>query len=440
MAIHALAVSDALNGLQFVYNQFYLSSAIGAGLDRGAGWIGAIRLPATYSVCTVTLTGVIGTVINAGVVQDTSGYLWSLPSPFTISTSSINVTVTCQTAGAVSASPNTLTTIATPTGGWTSVTNSAAASPGTPAEADSAFRARLTQSTANPSQTRGEATYGGVAAVDGVTSVNYLENFTGSIDSYGNPAHSFTVVVAGGDNTTIATAIYNNKGIGPNPQGTNPASGATLVTVSITDPNNGGLTQNINFFRPGSVALLATVIIEPLTGYTSATGSAIQTAVFNYVNELQIGQVLVYSEAFGAVVNTSATAPTLTPQFSLKYLYIGNSSGGVANTSIAAGGTGYVVGDGITIATAGHNAVLTVRTIGAGGVVTGLNNSSNQPGTGYVVGSAFATTGGTGTGCTVNILTIGPTAAYVADINLAFYQQAVMNSATADVNVVVLIP
>ena len=426
LAIVALAIYDNMNGLVLIYGQRSPVTAIGTGLDAIVKMNGIVRRSATNSTATLTLTGTINTVINNGAVSDINNYLWSLPSPTTLTGSTTTVTATCQTAGNITANAGTITNIATPTGGWTGATNPSAAIPGQPIEADSSLRARQAVSAAGPSSTTLDGTISDVAAVEGVTRYNILENSTGSTDGYGNPAHSITAVVEGGDQTAIADAIYYNKGIGPTVNGTNPASGATLITVPITDPQNGGLTQTIYFFRPGDQPIYTSVFIEVFSGYTSANATNIQTAVQNYLSGLQIGQPILYSEVYWAVVNSQPSQST--PIFSLKGLYTGLFSGGVCNVGVTAGGTGYFVNSILTITTGGNNAQLIVTSVGAGGVITALEVRKAYMGTGYTVGAGQATTGGSGTGCTVNVISIGGTLAEVLDISLSFYQVAQFGS------------
>ena len=75
-----------------------------------------------------------------------------------------------------------------------------------------------------------------------------------------------------------------------------------------------------------------------------------------------------------------------------------------------AGGTGYTVGDTLTIVTGGTNATCSVDTISGGGAtgpVTAVTLLSSGTG-GYSVGTGKVTTGGTGNGCTVNITALLP--------------------------------
>lgn len=75
-----------------------------------------------------------------------------------------------------------------------------------------------------------------------------------------------------------------------------------------------------------------------------------------------------------------------------------------------AAGTGYVVGDQVTVTQGGaSHGVLTVSTIGGGGAVTGLTTSIGNQGTGYATATALVTSGGTGTGLEVDITAVGET-------------------------------
>ena len=75
----------------------------------------------------------------------------------------------------------------------------------------------------------------------------------------------------------------------------------------------------------------------------------------------------------------------------------------------ASAGTGYVVGDLLSITQAGASgAVFKVTTIGANGAITG--GVITAQGTKYSVATGLATTGGTGTGAEINVTAIGETA------------------------------
>lgn len=75
-----------------------------------------------------------------------------------------------------------------------------------------------------------------------------------------------------------------------------------------------------------------------------------------------------------------------------------------------AGGSGYVIGDVLTCSVGGTGAQVIVTSISPGGIVTGVELVHAGTATGFTTGAGKATTGGTGTGCTINITTVGPTA------------------------------
>lgn len=78
----------------------------------------------------------------------------------------------------------------------------------------------------------------------------------------------------------------------------------------------------------------------------------------------------------------------------------------------ASGGTGYVVGDTLTVVQSGASAgQVLVSTISAGGVVTGVNLISGSQGYGYSIANNLATTGGNGSGAQITISAIGETPA-----------------------------
>lgn len=80
------------------------------------------------------------------------------------------------------------------------------------------------------------------------------------------------------------------------------------------------------------------------------------------------------------------------------------------NVTPTAGGTNYKIGDVLTCAVGGSGAQVRVKEITTGGVVTVIELQHTGTGTGYAVGAGKATTGGSGTGCTIEVTTIGPTA------------------------------
>ncbi len=312
----SLMFSDLAQFAAAVLNAFGLYSNSGVGQDAQYANLGIQRLPATSSMVSVTLTGTNGTVITNGTVYDTAGNIWNLPASVTIGTGgTVTVTATAQNTGPITASPGTVTGIGTPTAGWTSVTNVAAASPGTDPETDAAFRSRAVISTLLPSLTTFNATLAAVAGVAGVIRSTGYNNPNDTVDIYGNPPHSITMVVQGGDETAIATAIYDNYGLGAKTNGT--------TTVNVTDSQSGQV-QPISFDIATETAIYVTLNVAPLAQpVTTATQSAIQAAIVSYLNSLNIGQVVsiaaLYATAMGQAGNLAQ------PNFSVISLFAGTT-------------------------------------------------------------------------------------------------------------------
>lgn len=306
ISILALRMHDALSSIQLAYNNRGPQTAVGSGLDQVVKLNGVTRRGASYSNCLVTLTGIAGTVITNGEIVDTSGYRWSLPETVTIGEGTVDVTATCQTIGKITALPGTITSISTPTAGWTSVTNAAAATVGNAVETDSELRTRQRLSVSRPSMNLLAGTISAIAALEEVTRHNVIENPTNTEDIHGTPPHSITCVVEGGDDEDVAEEIWLNRGLGVYTNGD--------VIIDVTDPITGVITP-IRFYRPEYIPIYATVMIYPLDGYTTATSDAIKQAIVDYLNALQIGADVTISALYAAAM--AVTEDLYNPSFSI---------------------------------------------------------------------------------------------------------------------------
>lgn len=280
LAIFAQAIYDANQTCIAVYNQFSPATAIGAGLSSVVKTNGIRRLIATNSLVDLLIGGTVGTVIVNGQASDATGHLWALPASVTIPISgSILVTATCTEKGAIDASAATINTIATPTFGWSTVSNTYAASPGAPVETDAALRQRQALSVSLPALTVLESTVAAIENIPGVTSVTPYENATGTTDANGLPAHSISMVVQGGDATAIATAIAKRKTPGTGTYG--------ATTIDVVDQV--GITHPISFYIPSTVRIVVALTVKALSGYTTAIGVEIKQAIADYINALGVG-------------------------------------------------------------------------------------------------------------------------------------------------------
>ncbi|ELJ8292949.1 baseplate J/gp47 family protein [Enterobacter roggenkampii] len=324
VALVALAVHDANNTAIAVYNCFSPATGYGAALTSNVKINGIARRGATNSTVDLILTGTAGTSITNGTVKDTNNVIWRLPALVTIGVGgTVTVTATCSNSGAVAALAGTITTINTPTRGWASVTNPAAATVGAPAETDAELRIRQGQSVALPSLTPFEGVDGAIANVAGVTRHKLYENDTGATDSNGLPPHSISAIVDGGDVTEIAQTIRGNKG-----QGT-----ATYGTTSVTAPDTYGNPHVISFSRSTDVPIYGHITLKAFTGYTSQIGVQIQQAVADYINGLTIGDDVLLSRIYSPA-NLGVVSGGNARYYDIQELLIGKSAGSVAAANI----------------------------------------------------------------------------------------------------------
>lgn len=326
----ALAASDQANALQLAINNATPVTAIGGALSNIVAFNGIARMAASYSTCQVTISGTPGTVIVNGKVRDSvpqQGYLWDLPASVTIGGGgNVSTSVVCEVIGNVQALAGQINLIATPTAGWTSVNNTNPASPGQPVETDSQLRTRQAESVALPSITELAGTIAAIAAVQGVTRQNTLENPTGSAlttwpITVGNPLwygppHSITACVEGGTQIDVATAIYDNRGIGCFTNGT--------TIVPVTDPNS-GQQFNVGFYLPTDIPIYVTVNAHALTtGFNASIEALIQTAIVNYLNGIALGGTVSYAAIVATAMSVAGNLEM--PIYDLTSLFIGLSA------------------------------------------------------------------------------------------------------------------
>nr|WP_208093583.1 baseplate J/gp47 family protein [Serratia ureilytica] len=325
LAIYALGIHDVNNMAIAVYNSFSPATAQGRGLASNVKINGISVTPASRSTADVRIVGQVGTLITNGTVRDSNGISWSLPTVVVIGIDgTVTVTATCQIDGAVVAPAGSITEIGTPTRGWQSVTNPAAATAGRKVETDAELRQRQSKSVAIPSLTVLDGIMGAVATLPGVERYRGYENDTSVADANGLPPHSISLVVAGGDAAAIAKTIATKKTPGGGTYGT--------TTISVTDKY--GIVHPISFFRPTTVDIYARVEIKALQGYTSAVGEEIRTAVAAYINEIEIGDPVYLTRLFlPANLNGSADSAT----FDITDLQIGTSPGSLAPANVVIG-------------------------------------------------------------------------------------------------------
>ena len=336
ISIFALKTYDTLQGIAMAYNSRSPMTAVGVGLDAVVKINGIARKAGSRSTADVVITGTPYTQIVNGSVKDSSDVIWNLPATVSIPTSgTVTVTATCSQTGPVAAAANEINKINTPTYGWLTVTNPAAAVPGEDTETDAELRVRQTASVAGPSQTMLAGTYAAIAAIDNVQRLAVYENDTSLsepdysdpdnvINPYGLPAHSVTCVVEGGDAGTIADAILRHKGIGCYTNGD--------VLTTITDA--GGYANIIRFYRPTMVPIYVNVTLTPYPPeYVRTMQDDVKQAIYEYLTGFDIAADVSVSLLAG--VAASANPDMKRPAFGVASVQIGTAAGALGTADIA---------------------------------------------------------------------------------------------------------
>lgn len=336
LAIFAKAIYDQNSACIATYNSFSPVYAQGAGLASLVKINGITVAAATNSTVLVTLAGTVGTVITNGVVQDTGGNLWNLPPSVTIPVSgAAMVTATAQATGAITAASGTVTTIYTPTYGWSSVTNSVAAAPGAPVLTDAQVRQLQMSAVALPSQAIGAGILAALENIPGVSMARVYENYTDVADANGLPPHSISPVVQGGDSQAIVNAIGLRK-----TPGTNTFGSASGVYVDSTT----GFTTTINYSPLATVPLKLLVTVQALPGFSASTNALIQSSVAAYVSGLGVGASVYRSKLYGPL-NLYGDAATVATGLTQAQLDVLSSTYVVTDVQIGPVGGAYSPAD-----------------------------------------------------------------------------------------------
>lgn len=317
VAIQALAIFDTMQVAAAVYSSFSPLTGQADALSRNVKINGIRRRAATFSTADLLVVGTAGTVIS-GQAEDTLGQKWIL-SVTIPPDGSITVTAIAENIGAITAGPNTINKIATPTLGWQTVNNPFVATVGNPIETDAELRRRQTFSTALPSLSALEGITGSVAALVGVTRFRGYENDSNITDENGIPAHNIAIVVEGGDSQAIGNTIATKK---------TPGTG-TNGTTTVTTFDKFGLPNIIKFFRPALASIGVELTIRALPGFTDSFKDLIKADVSASINALDIGDDVLVTKLF-VPANLPRTSAGAT--FDISGLLI-NKNGGAFSTS-----------------------------------------------------------------------------------------------------------
>jgi len=321
LGLLAAALNDTNAQTVAAYNAFSPSTAQGIGLSSNVKINGISRKVPSYSTCDLALIGQAGSVITNGVASDQNSSQWNLPANVVIPLSGvIIVTATAANLGAITAPAGTITTIATPTRGWQSVSNPNDATPGKPIQSDAELRLQQSGAAAMPSARRLDGIVAGIAVLPDVVAHRAYENDSWSPDTNGIPAHSLALVVDGGDAFLIAVQIFIRK-FGTSTYGTTKQNVVDLF----------GIPHVVSFFRPTKVPITYGLNLKALKGFTTDIQVQVQQAISDWTNGLGVGNSLLLNRAF-VPANLAGAAAGQT--FEVTALTVARDGGGLAASDI----------------------------------------------------------------------------------------------------------
>lgn len=242
---------------------------------------GAVRDDGSPSTIGLSLTGVNGTLIEAGktvasTVDDTQ---WTTDTDVTIAGGVAVVNATAVINGATAADIATITNIVDTVGGWQTVTNDAIAVLGENQESNAELRLRRQITVGRPGNNQIDSMLGEIGTVDNVGRFRIYQNVTSVTDGNGLPGHSIAAIVEAGDDQAIAEAMF----VKLNP-GVEMYQAGTPVSVIVTSSIHATNIQDIKFSRPvvDDMNVVVTVINDgTLVG---STEQDIKDAILAYTN------------------------------------------------------------------------------------------------------------------------------------------------------------
>lgn len=178
--------------------------------------------------------------------------------------------------------------IETPVFGWNRVINLVDGIVGNDRETDEALRIRREQSILITATHTLPAIKSKVRQLDNVVDVFAMENNTEITDALGTPRQFIWLVVEGGEDLEIATAIYNTVagGIG------------TRGNQNITVQDEDGQNYIINFDRPTYVDVDIEIEYVRLEDFPNNGEDLIKDALVNRGNQYLINEDLIYSRLY----------------------------------------------------------------------------------------------------------------------------------------------
>jgi uncharacterized phage protein gp47/JayE len=295
-----LIVMEALSRIAVADNNAMLANQInpnvsgGIFLDAILSLTGSARTPATPSLVTATLNGVVGTIIPMGsqASDNINGNVFQTTEAYTIPTGGILTGAVFESVenGAIPCDADALTNIISSVLGWELISSNTAAVLGQLTQSDVSARAMRINEIGIQGSSIAAAIYAAVTQAiianppaSGVGSLTFLENATSSpatIEGVSMVANSIYVCVNGGTNGTFSTVTATLTGTPATSvaAGSQASSNGFVFKVVSTVIIGGGGTVDADFIAVSTGAIpcppgTLTTIVTPVVGWASVTNA-----------------------------------------------------------------------------------------------------------------------------------------------------------------------
>lgn len=301
LAVFAKSLDDFAALAVDAYNSRSPLYATGDSLDVLCTIVGITRRSSEQAESVVRLTGIPGTIIDAGCqFSDTNGELWDLVEECTIAANGeATGNAIKEEPGRVSLVTGYINSVYSTIVGLESVQNTTIGYAGKDTESDDDLRLRMRLALLSRAMTVDIAIESAISQLEDVIGVKVYINDTDETDSRGIPSHTICPVVYGGDQDEIAQAFFNAKAPGIGTYGD--------ITRTVTDAY--GRQESVSFKRPSikpfSVAIDG--VVYDAQADLAALKQQIKDAIFEWGNNLEVGENLIVSRIYPEIYSSIQT-------------------------------------------------------------------------------------------------------------------------------------
>jgi len=255
-------------------------------------------------------------------IQDDAGNQYYLNASFSCTgAGTYSLLFRAANIGLVQSTLNTITVPVTIIAGITSVNNSSGPTTiGQNEESDFQFRNRRRVSVAISSEANIDSLTAALNNLAGVVGVQVMENYTGSTDANGVPAHCVWCIVEGASDNDIAVAILSKKSPGCNMKGSVSVNVAKqtggFLTAYFDRPINQNLYVKFSLLYPNGTIDKNYVAAQIAKNITFNPGGQASGDIFtDYVKEMNKNYVITGMLLSTDNINWYEVVTTTTPQY-----------------------------------------------------------------------------------------------------------------------------